>query len=109
MFGSQTWISVTRGTRRYEAAHIQFNVKLGRAKPSKKTLLVDHAPHRAAGQHNVVTVLSWGTEMAQWLREHSQTGNWVSIEQDDQGEYWLRLMAQAPAWAPSRLKSRQRG
>ena len=109
MFGSQTWISVTRGTRRYEAAHIQFNVKIGSARPSKKTLLVDHAPHRAAGQHNVVTVLSWGTEMAQWLREHSQTGNWVSIEQDDQGEYWLRLRAQAPAWAPSRLKSRQRG
>lgn len=80
---------------------------MGRARVSKRTLLVDHAPHRAAGQHNVVTVLSWGTETAQWLREHSQTGKWVSIELDNRGEYWLRVRAQAPAWAPSRVKPRQ--
>ena len=107
MFANQTWVAVNRGAKRYEAAHIPFNVKMGRARASKRTLLVDHAPHRAAGQHNVVTVLSWGTETAQWLREHSQTGKWVSIELDNRGEYWLRVRAQAPAWAPSRVKPRQ--
>ena len=105
LFGSQTWVAATRGTKRYEAAHVQFNVQMGNARPSRKTLLVDHAPHRAAGQHNVVTVLSWGPEIARWLRQHSQTGNWVSIELDDRGEYWLRVRKQAPRWAPGRLKS----
>lgn len=108
MFGSQTWVAVTRRAKRYEEAHIPFNVQMARTKPKKVTLLVDHAAHRAAGQHNVVTVLSWGTEMAQWLREHSQTGNWVSIELDDRGEYWMRVREQAPRWAPGRVKSGQR-
>ena len=105
LFGDQTWVAVARGAKRYEEAHIPFNVQIGRARPKKRTLLVDHAPHRAAGQHNVVTVLSWGAETAQRLREHSQTGNWVSIELDDRGEYWMRIREQAPSWAPSRVKS----
>lgn len=109
MFGDCTWIPVTRGVKRYEAAHIPFNVQAPRARFGHRTLLVDHAPHRAAGQHNVVTVLSWGPEVGAWLREHSQTGKWVSIELDDRGEYWLRLLEQAPRWAPRRpRRSRQR-
>ena len=108
MFGNQTWATVTRGAKRYEAAHIRFNVQMARARPSTQILLVDHAPHRAAGQHNVVTVLSWGPDISQWLREHSQTGRWVTIELDDRGEYWLRIRKQAPRWAPNRL-SRGRG
>ena len=108
LFGGQTWIAVARGAKRYEEAHVPFNVQMARARPKTRTLLVDHAPHRAAGQHNVVTVLSWGTETSQWLREHSQTGNWVSIELDDRGEYWMRIRDRAPSWAPSRVKSGQR-
>lgn len=65
-------------------------------RPSRKTLLVDHAPHRAAGQHNVVTVLSWGPEIARWLRARSQTGNWVSIELDDRGEYCATALGRSP-------------
>ena len=108
MFGNRTWVTVTRGTKRYESAHIPFNVQMPSAKFGKKTLLVDHAPHRAAGQHNVVTVLSWGAELGQWLREHSQTGKWVRIELDNRGEYRLRVTEQAPHWAPRRSRRKPR-
>ena len=67
-------------------------------------LLVDHAPHRAAGQHNVVTVLSWGSRLGRWLREHGQAGSWITIELDDRGEYWLRIQPAAPDWAPQKSR-----
>lgn len=104
LFGSQTWIAISRGGKEYEEAHIPFNIRVPKQRLRKQSLLVDHAPHRAAGQHNVVTVLSWGSRLGQWLREHSQTGSWITIELDDRGEYWLRIQRAAPDWAPKKSR-----
>lgn len=107
MFGSQKWVTSIRGAKQYEESHVPFNVRVKGARFGRMTLLIDHAPHRAANQRNVVTVLSWGAEIGQWLRRNSQVGKWVSIELDDRGEYWLRINEQRPRWAPRRSKSRQ--
>lgn len=108
LFGNRTWIAEIRRGKRYETAHIPFNVQMPSARFGEKTLLIDHALHRAASQHNVVTVLSWGADLSQWLREHSQKGKWVSIELDDRGEYQLRVTEQAPSWAPRRSPAKRR-
>jgi hypothetical protein len=64
------------------------------------TLRVDHAPHRIADQHNVPTVLGWGSSLGRWLRQNNQQGNWVILEKDLNGEYWLSFQAGRPDWAP---------
>jgi len=102
LFGTQTWVSVSRRGKDCEEAHIPFNVKVPNQRLRRQSLLVDHAPHRVAGQHNVVTVLSWGSRLGKWLREHGQAGSWITIELDDRGEYWLRIQPAAPDWAPKK-------
>ena len=102
LFGAQTWVAVSRRGKDCEEAHIPFNVKVPNQRLRKQSLLVDHAPHRAAGQHNVVTVLSWGSRLGRWLREHGQAGSWITIELDDRGEYWLRIQPAAPDWVPKK-------
>ena len=102
LFATQTWISVSRRGKDCEEAHIPFNVQIPSQRLRQESLLVDHAPHRAAGQHNVVTVLSWGARLGKWLREHGQTGSWITIELDDRGEYWLRIQRAKPDWAPKK-------
>lgn len=102
LFGAQTWVAVSRSGKDCEEAHIPFNVKVPSQRLRRQSLLVDHAPHRAAGQHNVVTVLSWGSRLGRWLREHGQAGSWITIELDDRGEYWLRIQPAAPDWAPKK-------
>ena len=104
LFGAQTWIAVSRRGKDCEEAHIPFNVQVPNQRLRKESLLVDHAPHRAAGQHNVVTVLSWGSRLGKWLRENSRTGSWITIELDDRGEYWLRIQRAEPDWAPKKSR-----
>ena len=100
LFGSARWVSVSRRNKAYKEAHITFNVEFPGRDVDQQDLLVDHAPHRAAGQHNVVTLLHWGATLGQWLRGHNQAGNWVIIECDDRDEHWLRIEDTAPSWAP---------
>ena len=104
LFGTQTWISVSRRGKDWEEAHIPFNVQVPNQRRRRESLLVDHAPHRAAGQHNVVTILSWGSRLGKWLRENGQTGSWITIELDDRGEYWLRIQRAEPEWAPKKSR-----
>lgn len=108
LFGSQIWTTVMRRAQNYEESHVPFNVRFPGRNFGRQNLLVDHAAHREAGQHNVVTVLSWGPTLGKWLRDHSQTGKWVIIELDDRGEYWLRIRSAAPAWAPAGTRRRRR-
>ncbi len=108
LFGGQNWTTVARGAKNYEEAHVAFNVRFPRRNFDRQNLLVDHAAHREAGQHNIVTVLSWGPTLGRWLRDHSQTGKWVIIELDDRGEYWLRIQSAAPTWAPAGARRRRR-
>ncbi len=108
LFGGRVWTNVVRGAKNYEEAHVPFNVRFPGRNFGRQNLLVDHAAHREAGQHNVVTVLSWGPTLGRWLRDHSQTGKWVIIELDDHGEYWLRIQSTAPVWAPANTRRRRR-
>ena len=102
LFGTATWVSISRRGKDYEEAHIVFDVEFSGRDYGQQVLLVDHAPHREAGQNNVVTLIHWGPELGQWLRGNDQTDKWVVIERDDQGEYQLRIEDTAPIWAPSR-------
>ena len=100
LFGSATWVSTSRGGKEFEEAHVTFNVELPGRKADQQVLLVDHAPHRAAGQNNVVTLIHWGTALGQWLPRNDQTDKWVVIERGNEDEHQLRIEDTKPSWAP---------
>ncbi len=102
LFGSAKWISISRRGKEYEEAHVTFNVEFPERDSDQQVLLVDHAPHREAGQNNVVTLIHWGLTLGQWLQGNDQTDKWVVIERDDEGEYRLRIEDTEPIWAPHR-------
>ncbi len=100
LFGEEDWVRVDRHGKAYEEAHIRFSVTRPGDEALPMTLRVDHAAHRVASQRNVPTILGWGTELGQWLRQNNQTGNWVLLEKDLNGNYWLSFRASKPDWAP---------
>lgn len=99
-FGDLAWVQSERRGVAYEEVHVPFRVSRHGGPWVPMTLRVDHAPHRVAEQNNVPTVLSWGSELGSWLREHSQVGNWVVFEKDVNGDYWLSVRAAKPRWVP---------
>lgn len=99
-FGDQDWVQVDRQGTIYEEVHIPFYVSRHGSEPQPTTVRVDHAPHRVADQRNVPTVLGWGPELGRWLRDNDQIGNWVLLEKDLNGRYWLSIQSDRPDWAP---------
>lgn len=100
LFGDQEWVASERRGVTYEEVHVPFHVSRHGDPWVPMTLKLDHGAHRVADQNNVPTVLSWGPELGSWLRENNQIGNWVAIEKDVNGDYWLSIQATKPAWAP---------
>lgn len=99
-FGTEEWIEVDRRGTMYEEAHVRFTIARPGHEATNVTLRVDHAPHRVADQNNVPTVLGWGHEIGQWLRNNDQAGRWAVLEKDLDGHYWLSFQADKPEWAP---------
>lgn len=99
-FGDAAWIEVDRNGKTYEEVDVPFHVLRPGVAPTVMTLRVDHAAHREADQNNVPTVLGWGTELGVWLRANSQVDNWVVLERDVDGTYWMSFTDTKPAWAP---------
>jgi hypothetical protein len=100
LFGDQNWVQSSRRGVAYEETHVPFQVSLHGSHWEPMTFKIDHGAHRVAGQSNVPTVLSWGTFLGEWLRNNNQIDNWVLIEKDVNGNYWLSIQATKPAWAP---------
>ncbi len=99
-FGGEEWVEVDRRGTTYEEVHVRFIVERLGQDATTVTLRVDHAPHRIADQDNVPTVLGWGREIGQWLRNNDQTDNWVVLEKGLDGRYWMSFRAEKPDWAP---------
>jgi hypothetical protein len=99
-FGELTWVKVERQSKTYDQAHVQFEVSMNGGQWEPYTVLIDHAPHRVAGQGNVPTVIKWGPELGKWLRQNNKTGNWVVLEKDSANKYWLSIQPDKPDWAP---------
>lgn len=99
-FGDAAWIEVSRNGKTYEEVNVPFHVLRPDAASTVIILRVDHAEHREADQNNVCTVLGWGTELGVWLRANSQVDNWVVLERDVDGRYWMSFTDTKPSWAP---------
>jgi hypothetical protein len=67
----------------------------------QQELIVDHGEHRIANQANVPTVLAWGTELNQELRDHNHVGDWVVLTRDVSGRFALTIQKNRPHWAPT--------
>src|SRR5205823_6122087 len=66
LFGPANWAPAndSRGNP-IELATIPFDIVIAGTPLGTRNLVVDHAPHREAGQANHLTVLHWGTELRQ--------------------------------------------
>ncbi len=79
-----------------ERATIPFSVTIAGTYIGVHELVVDHAPHREAGQANVTTVLHWGS-LSPRLRDSDYSGYWVLLETTSDGRYGLTIQKQKPA------------
>lgn len=101
LFSAATWQAEVRSDgKTYEVALVDFEVTIGRRPLGTLTLKVDHALHRVAGQANVPTVLSWGSDLGKELRQHNHTDDWVVIERDARGRFSLKIQATKPPSSP---------
>ncbi len=99
-FAGLDWQTQTRNGRQVEEAISDFDVAISGVSLGKLPLQIDHAPHREAGQNNVPTVLSWGSDLGERLRMTSYINDWVVIERDTHGDFALTIQTDKPAWAP---------
>ena len=100
MFANALWLSESRGGKMYEVAEIDFHAEINGLELGILRLKVDYAPHRAAGQGNVSTVLAWGTAIGQQLRAQSYVGFWAVIERRPDGTFALKIQKDKPLWSP---------
>jgi len=98
-FGDETWETEVRGNQTYEVAMVEFDVIIDGVNKGTHSLMVDHAPHRVAGQNNVPTVLAWGPELGRDLGQNSKVGEWVTVERFDGPRYVLTIQPNKPTWA----------
>lgn len=96
LFGYLSWATQLRGGNPLEIATATFNVTVRGIPLGSKTLMIDHAPHRVAGQGNVPTVLSWGRDLGRLLSQTSHIGDWVILERDGNGNLSLTIQSSPP-------------
>ena len=92
LFGSATWNAAqdTRGNN-IEETTISFDVTVGGVSLGVVDVRISHGEHRVAGQFNIPTVLHWGTDLRQLLRQTDYSGHVVTIERRDDGSYTLSI------------------
>jgi hypothetical protein len=90
-FDGMPWVTQMRSGKPYEVAHVPFRVTMDGVDLGVQVLLVDHAPHRVAGQNNVPTVLSWGGTIGSRLAASSHIGRTVTLQRDGMGRFTLAI------------------
>jgi hypothetical protein len=92
LYGSATWAATTDSHGNpTETATIPMEVSILGVSHGAVNVRVDHAPHREAGQHNVPTILHWGTTLGAILRATDYTGRKVSLSWMSDGSYRLEI------------------
>jgi hypothetical protein len=95
-FRDADWIRKVKAGKPYEVARIPFCVRLLDRDIGEQILMVDHAPHRIAGQANVPTILAWGHLLMKELKAHSYVGNYVVLEKYEDGTFGLEVKDDPP-------------
>lgn len=90
-FDGVSWRTEMRGDKPYEVALVPFDVVIDDVEFGIQALVVDHAPHRVAGQHNVPTVLAWGYDLSQKLASQSYTNRTVTLYRTSSGTFRLTI------------------
>ena len=100
-FFNTPWQSRKRQGNKLDVTTVRFDIRVNGRSMGQQDLIVDHGEHRIANQANVPTVLAWGTELNQELRDHNHVGNWVVLTRDVNGRFALTIQRNRPHWAPT--------
>ena len=100
-FFNTLWQNGKRQGKRLEVTTVPFDVRVSGRSMGQQNLTVDHGEHRIANQANVPTVLAWGTELNQELRDHNHVNDWVVLARDVNGRFALTIQRSRPHWAPT--------
>jgi hypothetical protein len=84
--------TVDSGKHSISLADVPFNVRIDGVDHGTFVLLVDHGPHREAGQNNVTTLIHWGPELGAMLRAHDHSGQTLTLERLEGGSYRLTIV-----------------
>jgi len=96
LFRAAKWETVeARGVQR-DKALITFDVVVDEVDLGEVQMVVDHAPHREARQHNIVTLIHWGPVLGPRLRRTDFTGAWVLLEALPAGRFRLTITRTEP-------------
>jgi hypothetical protein len=74
-----------------DLAAVSFGVRIDGIDRGTFTLMVDHGPHREAGQGNVPTIIHWGKELAAELRAHDRSGQTLTLERFDDDTFRVTI------------------
>lgn len=91
LFASANWAADTDANgNAIEVATVPMKVTLRGVSQGIVSLIVDHGPHREAGQGNVPTILHWGALLPE-LRRVDYTGSRVTISSLSDGSFELEI------------------
>ncbi len=96
-FSNVLWEPELRSSgKMYTVAYVNFDITIGGILLGRRTLKVDYGEHREAEQHNVTTVLGWGRELEQMLRNDDYRDWWVVLERQANSDFSLRIQKSQP-------------
>lgn len=85
-FGSQDWVALGTGKER---ASVKFRVTIHGKDHGSHSLDVTHTPAFESGQGNRTTVLHWGPQVGELLKDKNMKGDYVSLERTSNLRYRL--------------------
>lgn len=97
-FANRPWTGTPRPRGLFEETTVPFRVVVNGIDHGVRTLRVDHAPWREAGQGNHTTVLHWD-DVAAILDATDHTGDYVILERLTDGSFRLEITPTDPGAA----------
>jgi hypothetical protein len=97
-FANRPWTGAPRARGLFEETTVPFHVVVNGVDHGIRTLRVDHAPWREAGQGNHTTVLHWD-DVAVILDTTDHTGDYVILERLTDGSFRLEITPTDPGAA----------
>lgn len=94
-FANRPWTGTPRPRGLFEETTVPFRVVVNGVDHGTRTLRVDHAPWREAGQGNHTTVLHWD-DVAPILDAADYTGHYVLLERLKDGSFRLEIVPTNP-------------
>lgn len=94
-FGGLAWTNVGTVTKPKEQVIVPFDVTIDGRALGLHNLMITHAAHREADQHNVTTVLHWG-DLGPEMSAHDYTNYYVVLERLSMGTFRLSVVPTDP-------------